>query len=337
MALTADDAELPVFVAKLRDAVQASGLLSPPVVETLRSATGSVSDNEYADSLASLVAAAATADVTSDPAAAALIPAVVLDGFDVIPASSATARFVEALSRQAPSSFRLIISSRSPMPFAIDRLRETGRLSELTNDDLVFDVDETYQLLTIALGDAAEADEIASDLHTLSAGWPSQISLGAAWLGQLKPNGRKSRLAAFDGFDGQLDELVLKSAPRAVRSLVRLAAYLPRVNASLLADIGQDADGLEERLSTCAPMLMPESGRPGWHRISAAAKSAVFATDPLPLSERRAAQRAAGWWFSHHRELDSAISTAIELGRSGIRDRSAGAAWRGSDLVRTHR
>src|SRR5262249_42455462 len=104
VALTADDAELPVFVGKLRDAVQVAGLLGPAVVETLRAASGGGNDDDYADALASLLAAAATTSESSDHRFQT--PTVVLDGFDNIPAQSATVRFVEALSRHAPNGFR---------------------------------------------------------------------------------------------------------------------------------------------------------------------------------------------------------------------------------------
>src|SRR5215475_3455812 len=44
MALQADDAELPVFMSRLRDAIVAAGVFTAPVVETVRAATGGSGD-----------------------------------------------------------------------------------------------------------------------------------------------------------------------------------------------------------------------------------------------------------------------------------------------------
>ncbi len=309
IALHAEDAELPVFINRLREAVVASNGFTAPVVETMRAASAGPGDHEYADSLAALLAAAAA---EAGPVQAT---AIVLDGFDRIPAASATVRFVESLTRHAPGGLRLVISSRQAMPFAIERLRQTGHLTEITNSDLLFDADETYQLLTVALGNAAEADEIAGDLHTLTAGWPGQVGLAAAWLAQQPAVVRRSRLAGFVGSDGQLTEAVLSNAEPDVHAVVRVAAYLPRVNARLIAETGHAPDqaAAAQLLADCAPMLMPESGRPGSFRAAAAAKSAVLAIDPLPDRERRTLLGVAVRWFAGAGHLDSAIACAIEL------------------------
>ncbi len=314
LSLNPEDAEFPVFVARLREAVIASAVFAAPVVETMRAASGGTGDAEHADSLAAVLAEAA-AESTPDQA-----PAIVLDGFDLIPAESSTVRFVEALSRHAPGGIRLVISSRQPIPFAVQRLRDTGRLAELGNDDLVFDVDETYQLLTIALGNAAEADQIAGDLHTLTAGWPGQVSLGAAWLAHQPADQRRGRLTNFAGSDGQLTEAVLTSARPDVRAMVRVVAYLPRVSARLLADTDYAPDpvNIDDLLMACAPMIMPESGRAGWYRISAAARAAVLTSHPLSPPERQGLLRAAAEWYTSHAALDSAIAAAIDLGDAAI-------------------
>lgn len=317
-ALGADDTQLPVFLTGLAQAAREAGvpasILPGRWQDTLVSAGGADSEHDRADTLASLVA------VAIDRAA---LPEtiIVLDGFDLLPPTSPGVRFVEALSRHAPKGLRLVVSSRSALPFPVDRLRETGRLTELTGEDLAFDVDETYQLLTIALGDAAAADEIAGDLHTLTAGWPGQVSLGAAWLAQQPPGVRRAKLASFEGFDGHLAEAVLTNAAPETRELVRVAAYLPRVDARLLAAIGVSPDaagGPSRLLARCAPMLMPESGRPGWYRISSATKVAVHARDSLTARPRRSLLRAAVTWFAENGELDSAIATAIELAEPDV-------------------
>src|SRR5262245_21592872 len=231
-----DDAELSALLPRLIDAVRIPGLgdVVPAHLRTAQIGAGASTEVSWADAVASLLAMSVDQTVPET----APIATIILDGFDHLPASSPAVRFVEALARHAPRGLRLVVSSRDAMPFAVDRLRETGRLAELAATDLIFDVDETFQLLTIALGDAAAADEVAADLHTLTSGWPGQVSLGAAWLAQQPPAARRARLAAAHGFDAELSEALLAGAAEPTRALIRAAAYLPRVDARLMAELG---------------------------------------------------------------------------------------------------
>lgn len=315
-SLRPDDAELPALLPRLAQAVHAAGmgnLMTATMAEILAPVVGSADVHAQADALAGLLAGAVDLAGGRD---AAVDATVVLDGLERLPPDAPAVRFVEALARQAPRGLRLVVASRESMPFAVGRLRDTGRLVELVASDLVFDVDETYHLLTIALGDAAAADEIAADLHTLTSGWPSQVSLGAAWLAQQPPATRRARLGAFQGFDGALAETVLAGTPAPVRDLVRTATYLPRVSADLLRGVGRatghpDLDGL---LASAAPMLMPESGRPGWYRVSGTARTAVLSREPLTPAVRRELMGAAIGWFADHDEIESALAGAVQLG-----------------------
>ncbi|HKD98147.1 MAG TPA: hypothetical protein VKB69_11145 [Micromonosporaceae bacterium] len=318
-SLRADDAALPALLPRLAQAVHAAGmgdLMTASMAELLAPVTGTAAGEEYAqaDALASLLAGAVDLAGGRD---AAVDTTVVLDGLDRLSPVAPAMRFIEALARQAPRGLRLVVASREPMPFAVDRLRDTGRLVELTTGELVFDVDETYQLLTVALGDAAAADEIAADLQTLTSGWPSQVSLGAAWLAQQPAPTRRAKLIAFEGFDGALAETVLVNTDEPVRDLVRSAAYLPRVGAGLLRAIGHGVEpdtDLDALLAGAAPMLMPESGRPGWYRVSSTARTAVHSREPLGAAQRRELLQLAIAWFAMHGEVESALATAVQLG-----------------------
>src|SRR5262245_14502365 len=301
-SLRADDADVTQLLAWLADVARIPGW-SDTLPAELPVATGSdTAEHSRADAIASLLAIAVD---HAQPTGGVRPVTVVLDGFEVLPANCPTVRFVEALARHAPRGLRVVVASRSPMPFGVDRLRDTGRLTELGAADLVFDVDETFQLLTVALSDAAAADEVAGDLHTLTSGWPGQVSLGAAWLAQQPRGVRRARLAAFAGFDTELSDAVLAGADAPTKALVRAAAYLARVDAKLMLDIAGDeaaADwslpsatdlaAAEALLLASAPLLMPESGRPGWYQISAAAKTAVLSKEPLPDRRRRALLRS---------------------------------------------
>lgn len=314
LSLRPDDAELSVLRPRLADATRAAGMredLSAIVGDTAGPPVdGADNDHARADALASLLAS------TVDQVGVVQDNTIVLDGFERLPPSSASVRFIEALSRHAPPGLRLVIVSREQLPFPAQRLGETGRFTELTAADLAFGVDETYQLLTIALGDAAAADEIASDLHTLTSGWPSQVSLGAAWLAQQPAATRRARLASFGGFNRELAESILANTPSDARELIRAAAYLPRVDRRLPVAIGLTAATVDmaSLLARCAPMLMPESGRPDWFRVSSVTRTAVHAKSPLDATRRRVLLSDAARWFAEHGELDSALTAAVELG-----------------------
>ncbi len=323
-SLRPDDADLSAMLAWLADAARIPGWSDALPAELPVAAGGDTAEQARADALASLLAIAVD---HAQPTGGVRPVTVVLDGFEVLPAASPTVRFVEALARHAPPGLRLVVASRDAMPFAVDRLRETGRLTELGAADLVFDVDETFQLLTVALGDAAAADEVAADLHTLTSGWPGQVSLGAAWLAQQPAGVRRARLAAFAGFDAELSDAVLAGADPPTRSLVRAAAYLPRVDAKLMVDVGQDdtpGDGTalpstadiaaaEALLVRAAPLLMPESGRPGWYQVSAAARSGVLSKDPLPDIRRRLLLESAMRSYLRRGDIPSAIAAGVDL------------------------
>jgi ATP/maltotriose-dependent transcriptional regulator MalT len=323
-SLRPDDADLSALLPWLADAARIPGWSDALPAELPVAAAGDTADQARADALASLLAVAVD---HAQPTGGVRPVTVVLDGFQVLPPACPTVRFVEALARHAPPGLRVVVASRDPMPFAVDRLRETGRLTELRAADLVFDVDETFQLLTVALGDAAAADEVAADLHTLTSGWPSQVSLGAAWLAQQPAGVRRARLAAFAGFDAELSDAVLAGADPPTRSLVRAAAYLPRVDAKLMVDVGQDetsgegtmlpstADlaAAEALLVRAAPLLMPESGRPGWYQVGAAARTGVFGKDPLPEARRRVLLHSAMRSYLRRGDVPSAIAAGVDL------------------------
>jgi ATP/maltotriose-dependent transcriptional regulator MalT len=68
---------------------------------------------------------------------------VVLDDLNELPTDSASAALVEALVRQAPKSLHLVVSSRRPPPFSVQRLRAHGALEQLDADALRFSIDES--------------------------------------------------------------------------------------------------------------------------------------------------------------------------------------------------
>jgi ATP/maltotriose-dependent transcriptional regulator MalT len=232
---------------------------------------------------------------------------VVLDDLQHVPGGSAAMRFVEALCRHAPRGLRLVLGSRSALPFRVDRLRAAGLLAEVGVDELVFAEDETYQVLAAALADAAAADVLAPDLHLVTSGWPALVGLAANWLAQAPKDGRAARLrqlgtavdrgpgaevdsvtgglpASFNGLVGTL----LAVHPPAEQDILRYAAHLPVIDSALA-----DALDIAEHLPAIPPFLEAAPGRTGWLAVPGGLRDIVRSRLVLPDDERSALLAAA--------------------------------------------
>ncbi|HET6213578.1 MAG TPA: hypothetical protein VFE14_12010 [Micromonosporaceae bacterium] len=237
--------------------------------------------------------------------------ALVLDDAQHLAGGGPAARFVEELCRHAPPGLRLVISSRTELPFPVDRLRAAGRLTELGDEQLAFVDFETYQLLTLVLGDAAAADTLSARLHALTGGHPGLVALGAAWLAAQPADQRRDRLGALpsataEALAGYLAHEVLATAEPDARELARRAAYLPRVSARLCRDLGLPADDPRRAV----PLLAPVADAPGWYAVDAALRPAVLVSLPLPDPELQALLGTASRWYAQHGRLEDALAAA---------------------------
>ena len=243
----------------------------------------------------------------------------VLDGAHYLPAASPASRFVEELCRHAPAGLRLVVASRTDLPFPVDRLAAAGRVTLLGESELGFADFETYQLLTLVLGDATAADTLAAQLQALAAGRPGLVALGAAWLAGQPAAQRRDRLDALGtGTANALAEYlareVFAAAEPGARELVRRAAYLPRVSADLCRALDLPADSHPAR---AIPLLTPGAGTPDWYEPAAGVRRAVIGRAPLADSARERLLAAATRWYAEHGRLDDAVVTAAAAQSTG--------------------
>jgi ATP/maltotriose-dependent transcriptional regulator MalT len=314
--LRAEDAALTVLLRGLADAFDGVGVrLAPAVTDALRDPTG-VDDETRAVGVASLVAAALDQPATVPAQAArAQAAALVLDGLQNLPATGPSMRFVEALCRHTPRALRLVLASRHPLPFRVDRLRAAGLLRALDVEDLTFAEDETYQALAAALGDAAAADALAPDLHLLTSGWPALVALAASWLARQPQAERPSRLAQLGQAVGPLAEYLvttlLAAQLPADREIVRYAAHLPAVDSALC-----DALDLAEHVTAKPPFLEAVPMRPGWFAVPRGQRDIVLARLPLGVPERKELLRKAVAAYARRGLIDEAFATARCMGES---------------------
>jgi LuxR family maltose regulon positive regulatory protein len=96
-----------------------------------------------------------------------------------------------------PSTWRVVLASRSRLPVATARLRVHGELLELGPDDLVLDVDEAADLLA-AFGVDLGLEDLG-DLLERTEGWPVALSLAA--MAMQESSRRASRTSPFTGDD----------------------------------------------------------------------------------------------------------------------------------------
>jgi ATP/maltotriose-dependent transcriptional regulator MalT len=298
--LSADDAVLPVLLRGLADAFQQVGIRLPAAADTCLPAD-----------VVSLLSSAL------DAARPQRRTALVLDGLDRMPEDSPGVAFVESLCRHAPRGLRLVLASRRPLPFPVDRLRAAGLLRELGIEELAFAEDETYQALSAALGDAAAADALAPDLHLLTGGWPALVELAANWLAQHPPAERADRLGQLGQAVGPLAEYLittlLAAQPSAERELIRRAANLPAVDAGLCEVLG-----LGGPLTARPPFIDPVPHRPGWFAVPPAQREIVLARLPLTEPARSDLLARAVAAYAGRGLVDSAFAVARELGEPDI-------------------
>jgi DNA-binding SARP family transcriptional activator/tetratricopeptide (TPR) repeat protein len=246
--VTADDGSLAAMVTGLFDALR----LQVPALSAGALPGGTRGPDADAEQpIRALAYAGAIADTLEANLTEDLV--LVLDDLHEIGPGDPAARLVEGLVRVAPPLLHVVISSRTPAPFRVERLRGRGQLLEIDGSTLAFTDEETAAVLQTVLG-TGEA-HLAEVLHAAVQGWPAAARLAGEALRAVPPAERDTRLrrALRPGgpvFD-YLAEEVFGSEPDDVRRLVAVAAVLPAVSADLCADLGLPAgealDGLEAR------------------------------------------------------------------------------------------
>jgi ATP/maltotriose-dependent transcriptional regulator MalT len=303
--LRPEDAALPVLLRGIAAGLAAARVQLPAAVADALTDPGLGNDDERAVGLASIVAAALDAPADVDRV-------LILDGLDNLPADGASVRFVEALSRHAPSGLRLVLASRQPVPFPVDRLRTAGMLTELGIRDLTFAEDETYQALAGAFGDAAAADALAPDLHLVTSGWPALVTLAAGWLAGGDTAERPARLGQLTTTVGPLVQYLVSTLLAALdpdrRELVRHAAHLPAVDAMLAGALG-----LSEHVEATPPFLEPVPLAPGWYAVPPGQREIVLANLPLADHARGALLRLAVTVYAERGRVGEALAAARAL------------------------
>ncbi len=160
-------------------------------------------------------------------------------------ASADIVTFLDALLRLLPPQVRVLATSRTPPPLALERMRVRGELFELDAARLQLTPDEMSKLLERALGRAPLPGEL-DRLDEASSGWPTAVQLALEALRREPGRGLDTVLADLRVPDLQLQAFfsaeVYRRLEPAGRELLERTAVLDRFDAPLAAQLAGQRD-----------------------------------------------------------------------------------------------
>jgi ATP/maltotriose-dependent transcriptional regulator MalT/DNA-binding SARP family transcriptional activator len=312
-----------VALDQVTQGIVAALLPVAPAVSASLASAGSTHDaasreTDRADSVAGLLCHELGEALTHDVV-------LVLDDFHELAEASGGARLVQAICRQSPPLLHVVIASRAPPPFPIQRLRGRGEVLELTSADLAFTLDEVCELAYRTLGEPDEA--AAARLHSATGGWPAAVRLAVeAARTAPEPEAVLKRLARPEGpLHAYLAEEVLAHETPAVRKLLRWTCALDPISADLCDAIG--VTGGAEALADLVRCGLAAEAGDGWFSVHALVREFVAGAWPLTDREADEVHTAAAAWFEAHglharalgllAQADSGAEIARVLGERG--------------------
>jgi LuxR family maltose regulon positive regulatory protein len=254
----------------------------------------------------------------------------VLDDFHRVSSGSvreSVAWFVD----HVPSTFRLVLATRSEPALPLGALRAHGALLELRADELGFTPAEAGMLLNDRLELGLES-EYVDDLVDRTEGWPTGLYLAA-----LSVRGAEDRRAFASTFGGGsrhvvdfLVDEVLEAHDPATQALMLRCSILERLSGPLCdAVLEQEGSGrLLSALSRTNLFLMPLDDRGEWYRFHHLFAQLVR----VELEHREPGltptlHRRAYAWHRENGPVDAAIEHALAAGAFAEAGELIAAGW----------
>lgn len=132
---------------------------------------------------------------------------IVLDNLDELDVGSEPSRFVEALVRNRPSRVQLVLCSRRPLGFSIERLQAAGDVQQLGNADLRLDDESASRQITDRYGDDLD-DDVRASIITASAGLPGRVLSFASLASFVMEHAPEQRVQAVERVAATSDPLL---------------------------------------------------------------------------------------------------------------------------------
>lgn len=238
-----------------------------------------------------------------------------LDDLDVIADSPGAVRLIETLVRSAPRRLHILVTSRSPLPFPVDRLRRDDQVFDLDASDLSLTVAETECWCDARLGQAGR--RLAPALHGASSGWPAAVHAAiddlagrdaASW------SARAARAAVTSGTLEATTVAMLEDLPATSRRLLQAATVLP-VLTDHLAEALDAPSGALAALASLGVFL--EDGEQG-HHLTPAGRTAILRHAPPRPSDAADVVGIGAAWYVEHGMHAEALRSARAVGDSDL-------------------
>lgn len=303
LSLDALDSGPPRFVAHLLEALTGG---DPPILPPGRDASvrQSVGTGSWAAKLLSLLA-----EVDPDSV-------VVLDDVQTLAAGPVT-DFLEELLTGFPSGPRVMVLTRTDPPIRLGRLRLSGDLLEIRQNDLRFTEEEAAELFRRSL--PFELDRaLVRRLEDRTEGWAAGLRLTALALERADDPGATAEafLEARELIVEYLLEEVLGSQPAELQQFLMDTAVLPRFNREACEHITGDpraSDRLDE-VEEANLFLIAHRRRGGWYRYHHLFRELLTlrlaARDPHRMESLRL---RASRWFEEEGDLQEALAQASAM------------------------
>jgi len=219
--------------------------------------------------------------------------------------------FVQGLVTHTPENFKLGITSRESIPFALSRQRLRGLMQEITDTDLRFSQDEAKIFLNRIMN--IEVDEKTLNLlNERTEGWIAGIQLAA-----LSMQGDKNYFEFVESFKGDdhlvmnyMVEEVLSQQSDELKHFLLSTAVLSRLNAALCNQVAEitNSQAILTQLDKANMFLVALDNTRTWFRYHHLFGDLLLAqiknTQPEKIVQLH--QRASDWYLSEKMYEDAA-------------------------------
>ena len=254
----------------------------------------------------------------------------VLDDFHEVAGDPSVVAMVDSLLRHLPPSARVLISSRTVPPLALDRMRTRDEVFDLDSSHLRYSREELTELFRETYGMPLDEAEVIA-LETATQGWPTAVHLVREARRRAPDRALDSilsefRTSALELQDYLSNELYSRFEPEERRLLERLVAP-DRFDASLAVTLS----GMRE----VRPALQRLAQRGVLRSFGSSGETTYQMQDLVRnfLQRRLVADRGHGGWQALERDTAVALAARGETERALRHFLLAGAAEEATDLV----
>jgi DNA-binding SARP family transcriptional activator len=183
----------------------------------------------------------------------------IVDDYHVVDGDPDTDPIMRALLDRTGPGFSMVIATRSMPRLSVGRLRARGGVMTIDGESLCFDMDETSRLFRDAYRRPLE-DDVVSDLHDRTEGWPALLTLVRTGLDDRESADPRALVAGMDASRGDLYEFLAEEVMGSMPP--ELQHFLTRVSVLMAVDV-ESAMLVDDRPADAIAAAIRESERLG--------------------------------------------------------------------------